>query len=258
MGEVVGWLVAVFVLGYFVAKSAGRVMKGGLAARGPRPWNASLSDDDRAALARGLDAWQSSEPGVAVDWDVGRLTRSDPAGFISLAALTRALELAPEGLRSDADRAVRETLERLWRERSPGVMPLDEGWYRAPVDDLSADRFAETAYDVLVSSLTPGLVTHGFDPLRGALTLGVEPPEQATHDSHIPSNELWVSLAALRDEAARARAAGQTGELAELLRGILQRWLREESAGVAWLQGRSSGEDRAVALACTQRQRPAA
>lgn len=258
MGELVGALVAVFVLGYLVAKVTRRVMAGGLAARGPRPWNHALSDEDRAALARGLDAWQSSEAGIAVDWDTGRLTRSDPAGFISLAALVRALEPAVAALRADPDRAVREALEGLWRSRGAGVMPLDEGWYRDPIDELSADRFAETAYDVLVSSLTPGLVTHGFDPLRGALTLGVEPPEQATHDSHIPSNELWISLAALHDEAHRRRKDGDDRGLAEVLRDILQRWVRDGGDGVAWLQGRASATDREVALACTERRRPAA
>lgn len=246
---------AVFVLGYFVAKVARRVLAGGLDTRGRRPWNQSLGDQERAALARGLDAWQASEPGVSVDWDIGRLTRSDPPGFISLAALSRALDPKADALLGDPDRAVREAIEALWQARGAGVLPLDEAWYEPAIDELSADRFAETAYDVLVSSLTPGLVTHGFDPLRGALTMGVEPPEQATHDSHTPSNELWIDLAALLAEAHRLRARGDTRDLAELLRETLQRLVRDGGSGVAWLQGAATRTEVEVALACTQRQR---
>jgi hypothetical protein len=231
-----------------------KVAVSGLAARGERPWNRSASDDLRAAFAAGLDHFQNQEPGVAIDWDVGRLTRSDPPGFVSLAALVTEVTKDPEALLRLPDETVRLALERLWAENSRGVMRLDEDWYEPVIDELSSDRFAETAYDVLVSTLSPGLVTHAFDPLRGAMTLGVEPPETATHDSRVPSNELWVSLGALLGLAHRARSAGDTRALADILREKLEQLVRDDSEGVTWLLGHASRDQKAVALACMQRR----
>lgn len=243
-----------FVLGYLALKVTRRIFSDGLDARGRRPWNRALGDEQRAALAAGLDAFQNREAGVAIDWDVGRLTRSDPPGFVSLAAVAALFEPRPERLLEAPDDAVAEAIEELWGTQAEGVLRLDEAWYAPPIDDLSADRFAETAYDVLVSTLSPGLVSHAFDPLRGALTLGVEPPEQATYDSRVPTNELWVNLSLLLGEAHRRRAAGDVRDLAEILRDSLQSGVQEGAKGLTWLFGTASRAEKEVALACMQRR----
>ena len=250
----VGTIIAVFVLGYFVVKAVGRIAASGLAARGERPWNRFLAEDLRAAFAAGLDHIQNQEAGVSVDWDVGRLTRSDPAGFVSLAALASEAARDPERLRRQPDETVKAGLDRLWGADSAGVLKLSEDWFDPPIDEMSSDRFAETAYDVLVSTLAPGLVTHSFDPLLGAMTLGVEPPELTTHDSRIPSNELWVSLGALLREAHRRRSAGDTRGMAELMRESLARFVEEDGDGATWLLGTASRTEKSVAVACMQRR----
>jgi hypothetical protein len=241
-------IAALFILGLLIAVAVGiaavffrirarlRAGKGDgrplepLVAERRYDWEMRLSPEQENALLRGLDVVHAGGQSMYVSMSDGVMYLYSPRRIVSLYRLGQEFVGRGPAALTDPAGVVKELIASFNASESPGVLHLNEGWYRTPVDGLDADKFTSLCADIL-TRYVPGLPSNagsGSDDKVGSIYVHLE--------LDAPKNTLSIDLGRLLPSIVAARQSGRTESLGALVRPVLVAMSQGQMPGAMWVR----------------------